>query len=90
MFLIKAGTVILIDKPLKGPGIFDWAPWKAYTTKEDKIYSKEEVWDAVAVANERDDIPAWAMRNVKEHGKVVIQRAGKFAMAKASDVVYLD
>lgn len=90
MFLVKAGTVILVYKPITGLEAFDWAPWKPYTTKEDRVYDKEAVWDAVAVANERDDIPAWAVRNVKEFGKTVIQCNGKFALVKASDVAYLD
>jgi hypothetical protein len=89
MFLVKAGTVIQIEvsKELRS---FNWGGWKPYMTKEDKIYDKDEVWDMVAVANERDDVPDWARRNITEHGYTVIKRAGKYAMVPAVKIEYLD
>lgn len=89
MFLIKAGTVIQIETP-KSQNYFNTVGWIPYTTKEDKLYDKEEVWDAVAVHNGRDDVPDWAVRNIKEHGNVVIKRAGKYAMCKPAQIEYLD
>ena len=89
MFLIKAGTVIQVEIP-KSPQFFSWAGWKPYTTKEDKIYDKGEVWDMVAVMNEREDIPAWALRNITAHGKTIIKRGGKYAMVNPKDITYLD
>lgn len=88
MFLIKAGTSIQIQVP-KSIRSFCWAGWRPYVTKEDKIYDKEEVWDYVALHNDRD-IPDWAVRNITEHGYVVIKRDGKFAMCKPSQIEYLD
>jgi hypothetical protein len=86
MFLVKAGTVIQIQDQ----NHFNWVGWKPYTTKEDKLYDKEEVWDLVAVDNGRDDIPEWARRNIVEHKKVVISREGAYAMVKPKDIKYLD
>jgi hypothetical protein len=90
MFLIKAGTIIQIEVPKTAASYHNWAGWKPYITKEDKIYDKAEIWDAVAVHNGRDDVPEWARRNITEHGYVVIQRAGKFAMCKPSQILFLD
>ena len=89
MFLVKAGTVIQISAP-KSMTHFNWGGWIAYTTKEDKLYDTHEVWDAVAVHNERDDVPEWARRNITDFGNVVIQRDGKFAMVKPSQIEFLD
>ena len=89
MFLVKAGAVIQIEIP-KSKTHFSWVNWKPYTTKEDKLYDKEEVWDRVAVHNGRDDVPAWAERNITEHGYNVIKRAGKYAMVRPADIQYLD
>lgn len=88
MFLIKAGTVIQIEVP-KSEGWFNWSGWKPYTTKEDKLYDKHEVWDLVAVHNGRE-IPLWAVRNITEHNKIVIKRAGKFALVNPSDIEFLN
>ena len=82
MFLIKAGTNLQIQGR--------WSRWIPYATKEDELYEKEEVWDAVGVYNGREDIPDWAVRNIKEHNKVVINRAGKYAMVRPQDIQFLD
>ena len=89
MFLFKAGTVIQIEVPASE---FFWhsTGWRPYTTKEDKLYDKDEVWDKVAVLNERGDVPAWAERNIMEHGYTVLMRAGKLAMVPAGKIEYLD
>jgi len=90
MFLIKAGTAIKIQAP-KSMTHFNWgSEWISYTTKEDKLYDKEEVWDAVGVHNGREDIPAWAERNITEHGYTVIKRDDKYAMVPRSKMYYLD
>ena len=89
MFLVKAGTVIQIKAP-KSMTHFNWGGWIPYTTKEDKLYDKEEVWDAVAVYNGREDIPPWAERNILEHGYTILKRAGKFAMVPSNQVEFLD
>lgn len=88
MFLIKAGTFIQIQVP-KSIRSFCWTGWRAYETKEDKLYDKEEVWDYVALHNGRD-IPAWAVRNIEEFGKVVICKAGQYALVNPADITYLD
>ena len=62
---------------------------KPYTTREDKTYDKHEVWDAIAVYNRREDVPAWAARNITEHGKVILTVAGKFAMVRPQDIEFL-
>ena len=89
MFLVKAGTVIQIEAP-KSMTHFNWGGWIAYTTKEDKLYDKEEVWDVIAVMQDRGDVPPWAERNILEHGKTVLKRAGKYAMVPAKQIEYLD
>jgi hypothetical protein len=88
MFLVKAGTVIQIEAP-KSLRSFNWGGWIPYATKLDKIYDSHEVWDAVAVYNEREDIPMWAKRNIAD-GYIIIKRAGKFAMVPRKLVEYLD
>lgn len=87
MFLIKAGTVIQVETPKSE--YWYWSGWRPYTTKEDKLYEKEEVWDLAAVYNGRE-IPLWAEVNIQEHNKVVIQRDGKFALVNPTDIQYLD
>ena len=89
MFLVKAGTVIQIETP-KSEKFWYTTGWKPWTTAQDKIYDKDEVWDAVAVANDRDDVPEWARRNITEHGLTVIKRAGKYAMVRPRDMEFLD
>ncbi len=89
MFLVKAGTVIQIEVP-KSKNCFSWTGWRPYTTLEDKLYDKDEVWDKVAVLNERGDVPAWAERNIMEHGYTVLMRAGKLAMVPAGKIEFLD
>ena len=88
MFLVKAGTVIQIEAP-KSKTHHYWSGWIPYTTKEDRLYDKEDVWDAVAMHNGRD-IPDWAVRNITEHHKVIIQAAGKHALVNPKDITYLD
>lgn len=97
MWLIKAGTTISVYAPfgkLGGPssadGFIDTQPWKPYTTREDKIYDKHEVWDRVAVANDRDDVPQWARKNIVEFGYVVIHRNGQYAQCRPEQIQYLD
>ncbi len=101
MFLVKAGTVIQIFAPFgkfgskntavkDGFTLTDTAPWKPYTTKEDKLYDKHEVWDAVAVYNGREDIPEWARRNIVEHGKTVIRRGKHFALVPRDAIKFLN
>lgn len=88
MFLIPANTVIQIEAK-KSLNHWNTVGWVPYTTKEDKLYDKEEVWDSVAVHNGRE-MPFWALHNITEHNKVVVSRAGKFAMVKPGDIQYLD
>jgi hypothetical protein len=89
MFLIKAGTVIQVEIPKSERGYFNWTGWRPYTTKEDKLYDKEEVWDSVALYNGRE-IPAWAVRNIQEFGQVVICKNGKYALVQPKHIEYLD
>jgi hypothetical protein len=89
MFLVKANTVIQVQAP-KSAAHFFWHGWMPYTTKEDKLYDKHEVWDAVAVANDREDVPEWARRNIVEHKKVVLARNGKYALVNLKDIQFLD
>ena len=93
MFLVKAGTVIQIEKP-KAPArssCWDTAPWRPYTTKVDQLYDKEEVWDAVNVYNDdAGEIPEWARRNIREHKYTILMRDGKYAMVPAGKIEYID
>jgi hypothetical protein len=89
MFLVKAGTVIQVQAP-KSTTHWNTVGWVPYTTKEDKLYDTHEVWDAVAVHNDREDVPMWARCNITDFGNVVIQRDGKFAMVKPAQIEYLD
>lgn len=89
MFLVKAGTVIQIQAP-KSMTHYNWGGWIPYTTKEDKLYDKEEVWDLIAVYQDRGDVPPWAERNIMEHGYTVLKRAGKYAMVPSKQVEFLD
>ena len=88
MFLVKAGTVIQIQAP-KTANHWNTVGWIPYTTKEDRLYDTDDVWDAVAVHNGRDDIPMWAIRNITEHGNTVIRRAGKYAMVRPNAMEYI-
>jgi hypothetical protein len=88
MFLVKAGTVIQIEAP-KSQTHWHTSGWVPYTTKEDKLYDKEEVWDLVSVHNDCGDVPPWAERNILD-GYVVIKRAGKYAMVRPANIQYLD
>lgn len=105
MWLVKAGTTIRVCAPFGRVGgasttlstdgktsFTDTAPWKPYITKEDKLYDTEQVWDAVAVMNEREDVPFWAKHNIElsNYTDVVIQCQGKYALVKRADIVYLD
>lgn len=75
----------------KSKNYFNWgSEWISYTTKEDKLYDTHEVWDAVGVHNDREDIPDWARRNITEHGYTVIKRAGKYAMVPRTQVEFLN
>ena len=89
MFLVRANTVIQIPV---SPSLrnFSWSAWRPYTTREDKVYDKHEVWDAVAVHNSRQDIPEWARRNIVDHGYTVLKRDNKYALVPANRVEFLD
>lgn len=89
MFLVKAGTVIQIEPP-KSDVQYNWCVWIPYTTKEDKVYDKEEVWDAITVQNGHVEIPEWARRNIVDFNKVILKRDGKYAMVNPKDIKYLD
>ena len=89
MFLVKAGTVIQVQASAS-QSHFYWHGWMPYTTREDKVYDKHEVWDAVAVSNDRKDVPEWARRNIVEHKKVVLARGGKYALVNHKDIEFLD
>lgn len=76
MWKIKAGSQIKVFAPFgrvggkstvieNGVQLTDTLPWKAYTTKEDRLYDKEQVWDRVAVHNQRSDVPAWVKHNLE-------------------------
>ena len=88
MFLIKAGTVIQVQVP-KDRQWYHTSGWMAYTTKEDKIYEKEEVFDLIALKNGRQ-MPTWIVHNIEHFNRIVIQRDGKFAMVFPSQIEYLD
>jgi len=88
MFLVKAGSVIQVQVP-NSQEYFHWSAWRPYTTKEDKIYDKEEVWDIYSINNGRD-LPLWAHLHITEFNKVIIQRDGKFALVNPKDIQYLD
>tara|TARA_R110000868_G_scaffold90057_8_gene250228 strand:+ start:3646 stop:3918 length:273 start_codon:yes stop_codon:yes gene_type:complete len=90
MFLVKAGTSIQVEIPKSKRWYHNWLSWKPYTTKEDKLYDKEEVWDAVTVHNGMIEIPEWARRNIVEHGYAILNRAGKFAMVRPANIEFLD
>lgn len=116
MWMIKANTTILIDAPfgrVGGPrtvpssdgthSLTDTAPWKAYITKEDRIYEKEQVYDYVRVHNGYnlggESIPAWIAQTVlgaeSGHGGdgkryVVVSNKGQWAKVNISDIQYLD
>lgn len=89
MFLVKADTVIQVQRP-KSVTHHYWSRWMPYTTREDKLYDKHEVWDAIAVANGREDVPEWARRNIVEFNRVVIQRSGKYALVNPQDIEFFD
>lgn len=89
MFLVKAGTFIRVEVPKSIRNIC-WEKWMDYQTKEDKIYDKHEVWDAIDVHNGRKDIPEWARHNILQFNRVVLRRAGKYAMVNAKDIEFLD
>lgn len=106
MWLIKAGTTILINAPFGKVGAssssqssdgkwvyIDTAPWKGYTTSEDRIYEKEEVYDIVRVMNDAGDtVPNWIRHNLElaKGAEVIVTCKGKWARVKRSDIQYLD
>lgn len=97
MWRIRAGTTIAIYAPFGVPGGadrsdtgLDTQPWKAYTTREDKLYENHEVWDRVAVMNERSDVPEWAKRNIMDFGYVVIHRGRHYAQCRPEQIQYVD
>ena len=90
MFLVKAGAVIQVQVPKSMTHFYWGGGWIPYTTKEDRLYDKEDVWDIVAVHNDREDVPEWARRNIVEFGKTVVQCKGKYALVNRNDIEYLD
>jgi len=93
MFLVKAETVIQVEIPesVRSESVHSYCNgWRPYTTKEDKIYDKHEVWDAISVYNGDLDIPAWAVHNITQFKKVVIKRDGKYAMVNSKDIAFID
>jgi len=89
MFLVKANTAIQVEVP-KDQRSWHISDWMGYTTFEDRIYDKADVWDAVTVLNGTIQVPAWAARNIIDFNKVVIHSKGRYALVNAADVTYLD
>ena len=88
MFLIKKNTVLQVEAT-KSQTHFNWNGWRPYTTKEDKIYDKEEVLDLISLQNGRE-MPEWARRNITEFHKVILLRTGKYAMVDPKDIEFID
>lgn len=89
MFLVNANTVIQVEVP-KSKRYFYTVNWRPYTTKEDKIYEKHEVIDAIRLMNDHEHFPDWIRRNIVEFGYVILVRDGKYAMVNPQDAIYLD
>lgn len=105
MFKLSAGTQIQVFAPFGEAGAIlsahtqgdisyvDTAPWKPYTTKEDKLYDKEQVWDAVALHNPHRNIPTWARFNI-EKGYSILKEVKNskvfFALVNPLDLQYLN
>jgi hypothetical protein len=89
MFLVKANTVIQVEAP-KSKQYFYTVGWRPFTTKEDKVYEKEEVVDALRINQGYETFPDWIRQNVVEFGKVVLMKDGKYALVNPGDVTYLD
>ena len=106
MFMVKSGAVLGIFAPFgrvssesnraqtEDAFLVDTTPWKNYTTKENKFYDKEQVWDLFTVNNGQIEVPAWAEHNIREFGVSIISSANKsgetcFAMVKNSDIQYV-
>lgn len=89
MFLVKADTVIQVEVP-KTDRYFYTSGWRPYTTKEDKIYDKHEVYDLTRVSRDTESFPDWICMNVLSFGKVVLVRDGKYALVNPCDMTYLD
>jgi len=90
MFLVKADTVIQVEVPKSAQNFYWGGGWRPYKTKEDKIYDKHEVWDAISVHNGDLYIPMWAVHNITQSKKVVIKRAGKYALVNSTDIEFID
>jgi hypothetical protein len=101
MFLIKAGTKIKVNAPngvlysklpenQKQSALDNLASWKPYTTQKDKLYDNDQVWDAVAVFNKRDDVPVWAVKNIIEFACVIVNCEGNYAMVDMTKMEYID
>lgn len=94
MFLLKAGTEIKINNPkVDTTGV----AWLSYTTKEDKIYEKDEVFDLVRLMNgdrqemltDHNPVPYW-MRGIIFNGNALLKRDGRYAIVKSNELEYLD
>jgi hypothetical protein len=85
MFLLKAGTVIQV----KNPFINEEYPWVPQTVEKDVILEKHQVWDAVVLHNEREELPFWATRNI-QMGFTIMNIDGEYSMVRPAHLEYLD
>lgn len=102
MFLIAPNTPIQVFAPfnvvngsvVNDKGEVDEFPWKRRLTKKEMLLDKEDVWDRVAVENNRSDVPEWAAHTVKVCFTVIRQRNGKgdyvYARVKPNHLQYVD
>lgn len=106
MWMIKAGTSILIDAPFGKVGgprsvpssdgkstLTDTASWKGYVTTEDRIYEKEDVYDVVRITNDVcGDVPHWIRHNIElsKGAEVIVHCKGKWARVKRANIEYMD
>jgi hypothetical protein len=80
MFELKAGTVLVL---VQSTG------HRQYKARKTTLLNKEEVIDAVAVHNKRDDVEDWMIPYVR-NGHAVIRHQGHIALAPANQLKYLD
>ena len=102
MFNLPTGTKIKVYAPfnkvngsrhvVNGENCYtDTSPWKDHITKNDTILEKHEVYDIVALLNDRSDVadwPMWIKDNVR-NGNTVFVRDGVYGMVKGR-LEYLD
>lgn len=85
MFLVRANTTIQVPVPQDSRS---WNRWLPYTTKEDRLYDKHEVFDRTSLLNGRE-MPEWIRQNI-QLGYVIIERNGRYAQLKPADIEFLD